>query len=107
MTGNSKEIKKLKYQQAKKREVIKRYKKRVRKHLLILSIPFVAYILLYIDSAFKEFGSVTKFLIIVISILALLAAAYLLSVRYMIQQREREIKIIRTKLYQLMKLEDD
>lgn len=107
MTGNSKEIKKLKYQQAKKKETIKRYKRRVKKHLFFLIFPFIAYILLYINSAFKNFGSVTKFLVITLSILAILTALYLVWVRYMIQLREREIKIIRSKLYQLMKLEDD
>jgi len=107
MTGNSKEIKKLKYEQAKKKEIISRYKKRVKKHLFFLVLPFISYILLYIDSAFKNFGSVTTFLVITLSILAILTALYLMWVRYMIQQREREIKIIRSKLYQLMKLDDD
>jgi len=107
MTGNSKEIKKLKHQQAKKKEYIRRYKDRRKKHIFFLTTPFVAYILLYIDSAYKEYGSVTNFLIITLSILAILTAGYLLGVRYAIQQKEREIKIIQSKLYQLMKLDDD
>ena len=107
MTGNSKEIKKLKHEQARKKEYIKRYKNRRKKHLFLLVIPFVAYILLYIDSAYKEYGSVINFLVVVLSILALFTLGYLLMVRYAIQQKEREIKVIRSKLYQLMKLDDD
>ena len=106
MTGNSTEINKLKYQQARKRETIKRYKKRKKKHLFFLIIPFIAYILLHMDSAYKVYGNNTNFFAITLSILAILAILYLVSVRYRIRKKEREIKIIRSKLYKLMKLED-
>ena len=70
-------------------------------------IPFIAYILLYIDNAYKEYGSVINFLIVTLSVLAVFTLIYLLMVRYAIHQKEREIKVIRSKLYQLMKLDDD
>lgn len=106
MTGNSKEIKKLKYQQAKLKEIIRRYKERKKKHLFFLIIPFIGYILIQMDTAYKIYGSNTNFYAITLSTLGLLTVIYLGSVRYLIRKRQREIKIIRSKLYKLMKLED-
>ena len=107
MTGNSKEIKKLKYQQAKKKQLITKYKKRVKKHLILLVLPFIAYIAYYIDNAYSTYGSVSKFLTIVALVLGVLILLYLIAVRFMIRQREQEIKVIRGKLYHLMKLNDE
>jgi membrane protein YdbS with pleckstrin-like domain len=107
MTGNNKEIKKLKYEQAQKKEKIKKYKKRIKFHLIFLAIPFAIYTLLCLDHAYQNFGSVTNFLAIILTILIVLIVVYLLGVKYLIYQREQEIKVIRSKLYKLMKLNDE
>ena len=107
MTGNSKQIQKLKYEQAKTKERISKYKKRVKFHLFFLVIPFAIYIFICLDHAYQNFGSVTTFLVITLSILVILTLVYLMAVKYKIKQREREIKVIRSKLYQLMKLNDE
>lgn len=107
MTGNSKEIKKLKHQQAKKKEHIERYKKRRKKHLFFMVTPIVVYSILNINGAYKDFGNVFVFIAVALFVIALVIIGYLLSVRYAIRQREREIKVIRTKLYHLMKLDND
>ena len=107
MTGNSKEIKKLKNEQAKKKKTIERYKKRKKKHIFFLVLPFIAYIFICMDHAYKLFGSVSRFLAITLTALFAAIIVYLFIVQYMIRQRDREIKIIRSKLYKLMKLSNE
>ena len=107
MTGNSKEIKKLKHQQAKNREYIERYKKRRKKHLFLMITPIVVYILFNIEGAYKDFGNVFIFIARALSIIIVLTVAYFLGVKYANKKREREIKVIRTKIYHLMKLDND
>ena len=107
MTGNSKEIKKLKHQQAKKKEHIKRYKGRRKKHIYFITIPLVAYILFNIEGSYMDYGNIFIFIGVALAVLVVLIISYLLAVRYLIRQREREIKIIRSKLYHLMKLDND
>ena len=107
MTGNSSEIKKLTFRQAKRRKNITRYRKRARKHIFILTIPFIAYVMINIDDAFKQFGSVTKFVAVILTILIAFILIYLMILTYFIRQEQREIKIIKNKIYKLMKLSDD
>lgn len=107
MTGNSKKIFKLRSKQKRKKKNISRYKKRAKKHILLLTIPFVAYAFINLDNAFKQFGSVSKFLSILASILVGCILIYLVVMFYLIKQEQREIKIIRSKIYKLSKLSDE
>ncbi len=107
MTGNSEEIKKLRHKQARRKKKIKRYKKRAKKHIFLLSIPFLAYIAINLDDAFQDYGSITNFIGIVFAIMAVFIAIYMLFTYYLIKQEKREIKVIRSKLYKLMKLNDE
>jgi len=104
MTGNSKEIKKLKHQQAKKQQSIKRHKQKRRKNLLYLTAFYLISTALLLDFAYGFFGSSVSFLIVTFSVFIVLIISYTLIVRYAVKQLERDIKIIRTKLYHLMKL---
>jgi hypothetical protein len=107
MTGNSKEIKKLKHRQVKTRERIERYQKRRKKDLYLLVTPIVIYILFNIYGSYIIFGNVFIFIAIGIGVIILVITLYLWAIRNAIRNREREIKIIRTKLYHLMKLDED
>ncbi len=107
MTGNSAKINKLRNKQIRRKKRIERYKKRARKHIFLITLPFIAYALINLDNAFKEFGSVSNFLSIVGGTLATFIAIYLVAVYYMIKQEKREINIIRSKIYKLMKLNND
>ena len=60
-----------------------------------------------IDDAFKQFGSVTKFVAVILTILIAFILIYLMILTYFIRQEQREIKIIKNKIYKLMKLSDD
>jgi hypothetical protein len=104
MTGNSKEIKKLKYQQAKKQQSIKRYKRKRKKNLLYITGFYLISTALLLDFAYGFFGSSVNFLIVTFSVFIVLIVSYTLVIRYLVKQLERDIKIIRTKLYKLMKL---
>ena len=104
MTGNSKEIKKLKYQQAKKQQSIKKYKQKRKKNLLLITGIYVISTALLLDFAYGFFGSSVNFLIVTFTVFIVLIVSYTLVVQYMVKQLERDIKIIRSKLYHLMKL---
>ncbi len=108
MTKNSSEqIKKLKDLQTKKREQIKVYGEKMRKHIFWLATILAVVSLLFLEYAYKIFGSAANFLLLTLSIFVLSFIIYFIVVRFQTQQRKREIKIIRTKLYRLMKLEND
>ena len=107
MIGNNKKIYRLRSKQKKRKKNISRYKKRAKGHILLLTIPFVVYGFINLDNAFKQFGSVSKFLSILASILVACIVVYLFVMFYYIKQEEREIKIIRRKIYKLSKLSDD
>lgn len=107
MTKNNEEIRQLKYEQTQRKEKIETFRKRMRKHIFLLSLATAVFAFLCLEDAYKTFGSVTNFLIIVFSVFAILSMTYFFVVRFLIKQEEREIKIIRSKLYRLMKLENE
>ena len=107
MRGNSEKIKDLRHQQAKRKKNIERFKEQRKKHLFFLILSSFVYVFFSIDNAYAKFGSVVNFLLIILSILAIIVVGYLLGMRYVIDQKEKEIKLISNKIYQLMKLEDD
>lgn len=107
MTGNSEEIKNLRYKQARRKKKITRYKKRAKKHIFLLTIPFLAYIAINLDDAFQDFGGITNFIGVVFSVMIVFILIYMLFTYYLIKQQKREIKVIRSKLYKLMKLNDE
>lgn len=105
MTGNSERIKKLKHEQARKREKIKVYKEKMKKHVFYLAITLAFISILFLESAYKVFGSAATFLITTLSTFVISTAVYYVIIRVLTNQRRREIKIIRSKLYRLMRLE--
>ncbi|MEQ6123409.1 hypothetical protein AAON49_04340 [Pseudotenacibaculum sp. MALMAid0570] len=107
MTGNSEKIKRLKQRQAEKRERIKAYKEKMKKHVFYLSIVIAAISIIFLENAYKVFGSAANFLITTLSIFVIFSTGYYVAVRFLTKQREREIKIIRSKLYRLMKLQNE
>ena len=107
MTGNSKQIKKLKYEQEKKKKKIKRYKKKMKRNILLLALALTSYTLICLDHAYKTFGSVNNFLLATIIMFLICIVIHFLIVRYLISKREKEIKMIRGKLYRLMKLDNE
>ena len=107
MTGNSKEIKKLKYEQERKKKKIEDYKKKMKRNILILAIALTAYIIICLDHAYKAFGSVSDFLLATAIVFFICILINFLVIRYLINKREKEIKLIRGKLYRLMKLNNE
>lgn len=107
MTGNSSEIKKLKAIQAKKTVLIKEYKQKMRKHIFRFSIIIAVSSFIFLEYAYAVFGSTVIFLITILSLLIISIIIYYLITKYKTRQREKEIKVIRTKLYRLMRLENE
>lgn len=107
MTGNSKQIKKLKHEQEKKKKKIKDYKKKMKRNIFLLAAALTAYTLICLDHAYKTFGSVNNFLIATVLMFLICIAIHFLVVRHLIGKREKEIKSIRGKLYRLMKLDNE
>ena len=107
MTGNSKQNKKLKHEQEKKKKKIKDYKKKMKRNILLLAAALTVYTLICLDHAYKTFGSVNNFLIATILMFLICVAIYFLVIRNLISKREKEIKMIRGKLYRLMKLDNE
>jgi len=104
MNGNIKEIEKLRGYQKDKKKQIKSYKKKMKKHVFSFSIVLTILSLILLEFAYTLFGNSVMFLLFFISILIIFIIVYKIIVSYKIKQREREIKRIRVKLYQLMKL---
>ena len=107
MTGNSKQIKKLKYEQEKKKRKIKDYKKKMKRNIFLLAFALTAYTFICLDDAYKTFGSVTNFLMATVLMFLICIAIHFLVIKHLIGKREKEIKSIRSKLYRLMKLDNE
>lgn len=107
MTGNHKEIKILKSKQARKQRSIKKYKEKRKKHLLYFTGFYVVSTALLLDFAYGFFGSSVYFLLITFCAFIVLILLYAIAIRYMIKQKELEIKQIRSELYHLMKLSNE
>lgn len=106
MTGNSKQIKQLKHQQAEKKHRIKRCKKRMKRNIFLfcLGMTLLAYVCL--DHAYQSFGSVKNFLLATAGISIVLIMLYYFYNVSLTKGLEKDIKAINAKLYRLMKLEE-
>ncbi len=107
MTATGKLITELKNEQKKKKKQIETSKKKMVRNLLWIIIILSGASLYYFEYGYKAFGSVQNFLMSVGLVLGLISMGYFLIIRSQNKQKEKEIKIIRSKLYRLMKLNND
>lgn len=107
MTVNEKQITKLKNEQKKKKKQIEASKKKMFKNLLWLIVILFGISMLHLENGHKGFGSPKSFLTFVVLVLALISAGYYVVIKFQNEQKEKEIKIIKGKLYRLMKLDND
>lgn len=107
MTPKSSKILSLKKIQKQRVKEIKELKKRMWKHLIWITIIIGGFVLFCLDDSYKLFGNVTNFILLNFSILLLISVCYYLYVRQQEIKKTKEIKSIKIKLYNLMKLEDE
>jgi len=106
MNGNTLEIEELRVIQAEKKDLIKAYKKKMRKNIFLFAIVITILSLILLEFSYTLFGNSIIFLLVFFSILIVYIITYKMIVNYKIKLRTREIKKLRAKLYFLMKLED-
>tara|TARA_R110001632_G_scaffold39718_11_gene99373 strand:+ start:549 stop:872 length:324 start_codon:yes stop_codon:yes gene_type:complete len=106
MNGNTIEIQEIRVIQAQKKALIKRYKRKMRKHIFIFAIIVTVLSLFLLEFSYALFGDSIKFLFVFFTIFIVVILIYKMITVYRIKQRTREIKKLRAKLYYLMKLED-
>jgi uncharacterized membrane protein len=107
MTKNLKQITELRKEQKKKKKQIETSKKKMFRNLLWIGIVLFGLSMLYLEYGYKGFTSPKSFLTSAIFVSTLIVVSYYGITRNQNRQKEKEIKIIRGKLYRLMKLDDD
>lgn len=107
MTKNLKQITELRNEQKKKKKQIETSKKKMFRNLLWLAVILFGLSMLYLEYGYKGFANPKSFLISAIFVSAIIVVSYYGITRNQNRQTEKEIKIIRGKLYRLMKLDDD
>ena len=106
MTEKNSKIIRLKKIQKQKLKEIERLKKRMWKHLLLITVALGGFVLYCIDDAYLSFGGVKNFITLNVSILVVISLTYFFFVRFQKNKKIKEIKTIKVKLYNLMKLEN-
>lgn len=106
MTDRNNKILNLQRDQKRKIKEIKKLKKRMWKHFILITLVLGGIVLYFIDDAYPTFGSVKNFLKLNIALLTAIIITYFLIIKYQSNKKENEIKEIKAKLYNLMKLKD-
>lgn len=105
MTEKQNKLVALKGRQQKKKSQIEQYKKQAKKRLFIFSLIMSLLTLFFLEDSYKVFGTLERYVFIMLSILFGVVIIYNLIVFLLIRKRKKEIKRISRKMHMLMKLE--